>query len=103
MWRSFGSSRRPLMRHWQVIIQCWYRLSFPPVSVFSSLYRSSGGGGLPRARRPAADTCAKIDETKDHGFDRDDEHHWRAILACGHRQHVRHDPPLTTRDWVLTE
>ena len=37
------------------------------------------------------------------GFDRDDEHHWRAILACGHRQHVRHDPPLTTRDWVLTE
>lgn len=37
------------------------------------------------------------------GFDQDDEHHWRAILECGHRQHVRHDPPLTTRSWVLTE
>jgi hypothetical protein len=37
------------------------------------------------------------------GFDHDDEHHWRAILACGHRQHVRHDPPMTIRTWVLTE
>jgi hypothetical protein len=37
------------------------------------------------------------------GFDKDDENHWRAILDCGHRQHVRHDPPLTTRTWVLTE
>ena len=37
------------------------------------------------------------------GFDKDDEDHWRAILECGHRQHVRHDPPLTSRMWVLTE
>ena len=37
------------------------------------------------------------------GFEKDDEDHWRAILDCGHRQHVRHDPPLTTRNWVLTE
>jgi len=37
------------------------------------------------------------------GFETDDENHWRAILDCGHRQHVRHDPPLTTRQWVLTE
>jgi hypothetical protein len=36
-------------------------------------------------------------------FDLDDENHWRAILECGHRQHVRHDPPLTSRGWVLTE
>lgn len=36
------------------------------------------------------------------GFDKDDEDHWRAILACGHRQHVRHDPPMTNRPWVLT-
>jgi hypothetical protein len=36
------------------------------------------------------------------GFDKDDDDHWRAILACGHLQHVRHDPPLTTRPWVLT-
>ena len=37
------------------------------------------------------------------GFDRDDEGHWRAVLECGHYQHVRHDPPLITRVWVLTE
>ena len=37
------------------------------------------------------------------GFDKDDEDHWRAILECGHRQHARHDPPLTTREWVLTQ
>jgi len=37
------------------------------------------------------------------GFEKDDDGHWRAILECGHRQHVRHDPPLTTRDWVLTQ
>ncbi|HEY6661224.1 MAG TPA: DUF3565 domain-containing protein [Pyrinomonadaceae bacterium] len=37
------------------------------------------------------------------GFDKDGEDHWRAILQCGHRQHVRHEPPLTARDWVLTE
>ena len=37
------------------------------------------------------------------GFDKDDEDHWRAILECGHRQHLRHDPPMTTRTWVLTE
>ena len=37
------------------------------------------------------------------GFEQDDEQHWRAILACDHRQHVRHDPPMTTRLWVLTE
>ena len=36
------------------------------------------------------------------GFEKDEEHHWRAILECGHRQHVRHDPPMTTRNWVLT-
>ena len=33
-----------------------------------------------------------------------DEHgDWRAALECGHFQHVRHDPPLITRPWVLTE
>ena len=35
-------------------------------------------------------------------FDEDDEGHWRAELECGHYQHVRHDPPLVTREWVLT-
>ena len=36
-------------------------------------------------------------------FETDDEGHWRAELDCGHFQHVRHDPPLSTREWVLTE
>ena len=25
-----------------------------------------------------------------------------ARLACGHNQHVRHDPPWTSRVWVTT-
>lgn len=36
-------------------------------------------------------------------FDTDEDGHWRAELECGHFQHVRHDPPLTKRDWVLTQ
>ena len=36
-------------------------------------------------------------------FELDDEQHWRAVLACGHRQHVRHDPPWRIREWVLTK
>ena len=28
---------------------------------------------------------------------------WVAVLACGHGQHVRHEPPLTFRPWVLSE
>jgi len=37
------------------------------------------------------------------GFNRDDENDWRAELECGHLQHVRHKPPLVSREWVLTE
>lgn len=37
------------------------------------------------------------------GFDQDEEGHWRAWLECGHRQHVRHDPPWMVREWVTTE
>ena len=37
------------------------------------------------------------------GFDKDDEGDWRAALECGHYQHVRHKPPLITREWVLSE
>jgi hypothetical protein len=36
-------------------------------------------------------------------FSKDDDGHWRARLECGHYQHVRHDPPLRSREWVLTE
>ncbi len=37
------------------------------------------------------------------GFHLDLEGHWVADLACGHRQHMRHDPPWMERPWVLTE
>jgi 8-oxo-dGTP diphosphatase len=37
------------------------------------------------------------------GFHQDTEGHWVADLACGHGQHVRHDPPWQVREWVLDE
>jgi hypothetical protein len=37
------------------------------------------------------------------GFERDERDDWVAVLACGHRQHVRHRPPWQERPWVLTE
>ncbi|WP_146394096.1 DUF3565 domain-containing protein [Allorhodopirellula solitaria] len=36
------------------------------------------------------------------GFHQDEEDHWVAELACGHNQHVRHDPPWMSRPWVTT-
>ncbi len=37
------------------------------------------------------------------GYHRDDEQHWVAKLACGHNQHVRHNPPWANREWVITQ
>ena len=37
------------------------------------------------------------------GYHLDDEGDWVAELACGHGQHVRHDPPWQVRPWVSTE
>ncbi len=36
------------------------------------------------------------------GYHTDEEDHWVAELACGHNQHVRHNPPWTSRVWVTT-
>lgn len=36
------------------------------------------------------------------GFHQDEAGDWVAELACGHYQHVRHDPPWTSRPWVIT-
>ena len=36
------------------------------------------------------------------GFHRDEENDWVADLACGHTQHVRHNPPWQNRPWVET-
>lgn len=35
-------------------------------------------------------------------YEQDELGDWVAILECGHRQHVRHDPPFVERPWVLT-
>lgn len=34
------------------------------------------------------------------GYHKDEEDHWVAQLACGHNQHVRHQPPWINRPWV---
>lgn len=36
-------------------------------------------------------------------FHLDEASHWVADLACGHSQHVRHNPPWTSRPWVVSE
>lgn len=36
------------------------------------------------------------------GFHQDEAGDWVVELACGHYQHVRHDPPWTSRPWVVT-
>ena len=36
------------------------------------------------------------------GFHQDEAGDWVADLACGHTQHVRHNPPFSNRPWVLT-
>ena len=36
-------------------------------------------------------------------YHQDEEQHWVARLSCGHNQHVRHDPPWSNRDWVVSE
>lgn len=42
-------------------------------------------------------------ERKIVGYHRDENQDWVAELDCGHGQHVRHQPPMTTRPWVLSE
>ncbi|MGS2721095.1 DUF3565 domain-containing protein [Paraglaciecola aestuariivivens] len=36
------------------------------------------------------------------GFYQDELDDWVAKLACGHSQHVRHQPPFILRPWVQT-
>lgn len=36
-------------------------------------------------------------------YHKDDEDHWVAKLQCGHNQHVRHNPPMVSRPWVVTK
>lgn len=36
-------------------------------------------------------------------FHLDAENDWVAALACGHFQHVRHNPPWVNRPWAESE
>lgn len=36
-------------------------------------------------------------------FEMDQHGDWVAFLSCGHKQHVRHQPPFFERPWVTTE
>ena len=36
-------------------------------------------------------------------YHRDEAGDWVSELACGHFQHVRHNPPWFNRPWVETE
>jgi hypothetical protein len=36
------------------------------------------------------------------GFHQDEFDDWAADLACGHGQHVRHQPPWQNRPWVVS-
>lgn len=36
-------------------------------------------------------------------YHQDEEEYWVARLACGHTQHLRHDPPWQLRPWVTSE
>lgn len=37
------------------------------------------------------------------GFHQDEAGDWVAELACGHGQHIRHNPPFRLAPWVLDE
>ena len=37
------------------------------------------------------------------GFTQDEHLDWVMLLSCGHRQHVRHQPPFINRPWVTSE
>lgn len=37
------------------------------------------------------------------GFEQDDQGDWRARLDCGHKRHLRHDPPRESRPELLQE
>ncbi|MCG8393079.1 MAG: DUF3565 domain-containing protein [Pseudomonadales bacterium] len=37
------------------------------------------------------------------GFMQDEQDDWVMLLSCGHRQHVRHQPPFINRPWVTTQ
>src|SRR5690606_18762881 len=66
---------------------------------FPTLERELGSTALEQL----APSLVPIPESAITGFEQDDDGEWVALLACGHRQHVRHRPPWQERAWVTTE
>ncbi len=79
----------------------------PAVAVAAAAGRDSRRARLEaRARRPVSSSPSLPVPTRSmrrtiEGFRLDEERHWVAALDCGHARHVRHDPPLVERAWVL--
>jgi len=68
---------------------------------------AAAGRGLSHSAEPArlARAAGRYPGPMDQpivGYHQDEERHWVAELACGHNQHVRHDPPWMNRPWVTT-
>ncbi|MGD8547862.1 MAG: DUF3565 domain-containing protein [Thiohalophilus sp.] len=42
-------------------------------------------------------------ESRITGFVQDEAGDWIAELDCGHRRHVRHNPPWRNSPWVVSE
>jgi hypothetical protein len=60
---------------------------------------------IPQVFQPIAPTNIEretILKQKIVGFHQDAFSDWVADLACGHTQHVRHNPPWVNHPWVVT-
>lgn len=66
---------------------------------FVTLERELGDAALVALR----DQLRPLPVARIERFELDDEGVWVAYLDCGHRQHVRHDPPWQARPWVASE
>src|SRR6266566_9030404 len=51
--------------------------------------------------RPSLSPQATV-QRKIVGFHQDEAQDWVADLECGHKQHVRHQPPWLNRPWVIS-
>jgi len=89
-----------------------YPLVVPPLRHSRSELSGNPGGGVPGAclalhRRtvPSASAFSSVRGAMEQpiiGFHQDEQGDWVAELACGHGQHVRHNPPWSERPWVTT-
>jgi hypothetical protein len=75
---------------------------FVPAKHPHHLMKRFGSSRLLSSNRKEVDPASSIPKQRIIGYHLDEENHWVAELECHHNQHVRHDPPLVTREWVLS-